>query len=55
MDKYGPLRKKFIRGKNAPFVDKELRKAIYTRSRLCNKFCKNPSKESEALHKKTTE
>ena len=33
-------------------MNKELRKAIYTRSRLRNKFCKSPSKENEALYKK---
>ena len=33
-------------------MNKKLRKAIYTRSRLRNKFCKSPSKENEALYKK---
>ena len=33
-------------------MNKELRKAIYTRSRLRNKFCKSPSNENEALYKK---
>ena len=33
-------------------MNKELRKAIYTRSRLLNKFCKSPSNENEALYKK---
>ena len=33
-------------------MNKELRKAIYTRSRLRNKLCKSPSKENEALYKK---
>ena len=31
-----PLKKKIIRGNQAPFVNRELRKAIYTRSRLRN-------------------
>ena len=48
---FSHLRKKFIRGNHAPFMNKELRKAIYTRSRLRNKFCKSPSKENEALYK----
>ena len=52
VEKHAPLRKKFIRGNHAPFMNKELRKAICTRSRLRNKFCKSPSKENEALHKK---
>ena len=33
-------------------MNRELRKAIYTRSRLRNKFCESPSKENEALYKK---
>ena len=35
-----------------PLWIKELRKAIYTRSRLRNKFCKSPPKENKALYKK---
>ena len=34
--------KKTIRGNHASFVNKDLRKAIYTRSRLRNKMCRNP-------------
>ena len=52
VEKHAPLRKKFIRDNHAPFINKELRKAIYTRSRLWKKFCKSPSKENEALYKK---
>ena len=35
-----------------PFVTKDLRKAIYTRSRLKNKFIKNPSEINEKLYKR---
>ena len=52
VEKHAPLRKKFIGGNHAPFMNKELRKAIYARSRLRNKFCESPSKENEALYKK---
>ena len=51
VEKHAPLRMKFFRGNHAPFMNNELRKAIYTRPRLRNKFCKSPSKESEALYK----
>ena len=34
------------------FISKEMRKAIYARSRLRNKFCKNPSEENERKYKK---
>ena len=34
VNKHAPLKKKIVRGKNAPFMTKELRKAITNRSRL---------------------
>ena len=49
---HAPLKKKFITGNQAPFMTRNLRKEIYTRSRLRNKFCKNPTKENEKLYKK---
>ena len=33
-------------------INKELRKAIYDRSRLRHWFCKTPIEENEKLHKK---
>ena len=42
VEKHTLLWKKFISGNHAAFINKELRQAIYTRSRLRNKFCKNP-------------
>ena len=41
---HAPLKKKILRGNDAPFMNKELRKAIYTRSRLRNRYFKNPTK-----------
>ena len=39
---------KIQRENHAPFISKEMRKAVYTRSRLLtNKFCKNPSEENQ--------
>ena len=52
VNNHAPLKKKFIRGNQAPFMTRNLRKEIYTRSRLRNKFCKNPTKENEKLYKK---
>ena len=52
VDKHAPLKKKFVRGNQAPFMNKELRKAIYNRSRLKNKFCKNETKENEEIYRK---
>ena len=52
VNKHAPLKKKFIRGNQAPFMTRNLREEIYTRSRFRNKFCKNPTKENEKLYKK---
>ena len=50
--KHAPLKKKTIRGNDAPYMNKEFRKAIYTRTRIKNKFLKNPSEQNEILLKK---
>ena len=39
INKHAPLKKKFLRGDQAPFINKELRKATYDRSRFRNRFC----------------
>ena len=49
---YAPMKTKVVRGNNAPFMSKNLRKAIMVRSRLKNKFNKNPSDENRSLFKK---
>ena len=36
LNKHASLKKKIVRGKQAPFMTKEFQKAIYTRSRLKN-------------------
>ena len=52
-EKHSPLKKKFLRENQAPFMTKEFRKAIYNRSKLRNKkFCKIPSEENEKSYKK---
>ena len=40
-----------MRGNHAPFVSKELRKAIYTRSRFRNRFLENPDEINSKLYK----
>ena len=47
VEKHVPLKKKIVRGNHAPFIAKDLRKAIYTRSRLKNKFIKNLLKSTK--------
>ena len=51
VQKHAPLKKKILRGNHAPFINREFRKEIYKRSRLRNKFWKDPSKENELLFK----
>ena len=43
VNKHKPLKTKIVRGNNAPFVNKTLRKEIYNRSALRNKFLKDSS------------
>ena len=51
-NKHAPLKKKIIRGNDAPFMTKELRKAIMNRSRSKHKYLKNPSRENFLILKK---
>ena len=51
VNKHAPLKKKTVRGNDAPFMNKDFR-AIYTRTRLKNKFLKNPSEQNELMFKK---
>ena len=51
VEKHAPPKKKIVRGNQAPFVDREFRKAISTRSRLRNKYWKNPTLENELRYK----
>ena len=52
VNRHAPSKKKILQGNHALFIDKEFRKAIYTRSRLRNKFLKNPIKANDSLFKK---
>ena len=40
VNKHASIKKKTVKRNDAPFVNKELRKAIHTWSDLRNKFCK---------------
>ena len=46
LDNHAPLKQKQVRGNQAPFMTKELSKAIMTRSRIKNKYNKWPSREN---------
>ena len=51
VERHAPLKKKFLKGNQDPFMNNELRKKIYTRGRSKNHFCKNLSKENEKRYK----
>ena len=51
-DKHDPIKQKKVRGNNAPFMTKELRKAIMDRSRLRNKYLKYNFRENFVSKKK---
>ena len=46
VDHHAPLKNKFVRGNDAPFITKHLRKAIMNRSRSKHKYLKFPSREN---------
>ena len=46
-NKYAPIKKKYVRANEAPFMIKELHKAIMKRSRLRNKFLKNRTENNQ--------
>ena len=52
LNKQAPLKTKFIRHNNNPFMTKELRKAIMKRSQLKNTYNKNHNYENWYLYKK---
>ena len=52
IDKHAPLRKKFIRGNQAPFMNRGFQKAINARTRLKNKYWRDPSRENELAYRK---
>ena len=52
VDKHAPLKTKILRGNTAPFMNKDLQKAIYIRSNLKKKFNTLGTRESELKYKK---
>ena len=49
---HAPMKKKLVRGNNAPFMNKDLSKAFMHRSKLKNKYNKNPTEANNLLYKK---
>ena len=46
-NKYAPIKRKYVRANEAPFMSKELHKAIMKRSRLRNKFLKDRTENNQ--------
>ena len=49
---HAPLKKRFLRANNSPFMNKQLCKAIMERSRLRNKYLKLKTNDSKNAYKK---
>ena len=52
LDKMAPLKQKHIRDNQSPFMNKDLHKAIMTRTRLRNRFLKEPNPMNRLAYKK---
>ena len=52
LDRHAPPKKKVVRGNNAPFMSKVLSKAFMHRSKLKNRYNKNPNEINKSLYKK---
>ena len=50
-NKHAPLKKKFVRGNNASFMNREFLKETYVSGRLRNKYLVLPSAENKAAYK----
>ena len=47
-----PIKQKHIRGNQPPFMNKDIHKAIMTRTRLRNRFLKEPTEMNRLAYKK---
>ena len=52
MEKHAPSKKKYTRGNHMPFFNKDLSKAIMTRTKLRNIFLQNKSEENKIRYTK---
>ena len=52
LDKYAPMKKKYLRANHATFMTKEVRKAIMMRSKLRNKFLQDKNEKSRNDYRK---
>ena len=50
VNRHAPLKKKTLRNNQAPFLTKELKKDIYTRSKINNKCNRTPTEEIKTIY-----
>ena len=52
LGKMAPIKQKHIRGNQSPFMNKDIHKAIMTRTRLRKRFLKEPTQMNRLAYKK---
>ena len=52
LNSYAPIKQKVVRGNNAPFMNKTLSQEFMHRSKLKNRYHKNPTEENRIAYKK---
>ena len=52
LNKHAPMKGKYVRASNAPFMNKVLSNAIMNRSRFRNRYLKNPNSMSKLNYKR---
>ena len=52
LNNYAPIKQKVIRGNNAPFMNKTLSQEFMHRSKLKNRYHKNPTEKNRIAYKK---
>ena len=50
IDKHALLKKKLVGDNQAPFMNRDFQKPIYSRTRLKNKYWRYPSRENELAY-----
>ena len=49
LNEHAPIKKKYVRADDGPFMTKALRKAIYTRNNVRNRYNKSRSQEKTGM------
>ena len=50
LNKHAPMKKKYVRGNNAPFMNQTLAKAFMHRSKLKSKYNMNPTEGNKRVY-----